>query len=162
MSELSFLLPGDCRFFKTDGGILRVEIRDKQCCRQVVLRRLFPVKRPDHFISVGDGKDEVGIIEDLAIFDAETRRMVKEELDFYYAVPDIQEIELLKDEYGYYHWKTRTDRGARDFYVKGRTENVHFTNQGEVLITDVYNCRYRIPDIGRLPRQSRNLINQVY
>ena len=162
MSDLNFLTPETCRFFRTPNGILRAEIADKQCCRQVVLRRLFPVRNPDHFISVGDGKDEAGVIENLSAFDADTRRLIGEELDLFYAVPEILEIEELEDEYGYYHWKTKTDRGPREFYVKGRTENVQFPGPGRIFITDVYTCRYHIPDIRRLPRQSRYLIDQVY
>ena len=162
MSELRLLTPETCRFSRTSGGPVRAEIADTQCCLQAELRRLFPIHRPDDFIAVGDGKDEVGIIEDLAGFDAETRRLIREELDFFYAVPEITEILLLKDEYGYYHWRTRTDRGPREFYVKGRTENVRFSGAAQLLITDVHNSRYRIRDVAALPRASRYLLEQVY
>ncbi len=162
MNELRILTSETCRFFRSPGGTLQAEITDVCCCRQVVLRRLFPLRRPEHFISVADGKDEVGIIEDLAGFDAETRRLIREELDFFYAVPEILEIQRLTEEFGYYRWETRTDRGLRLFYVKGLTENVRFSNPARMYITDIHNSRYQIPDITRLPRASRYQLDQVY
>lgn len=162
MSDLLFLTPANCRITRTPEGILRAEIAERSCCRQAGFRRLFPIRKPDHFIAVTDGKDEVGIIEDLAGFDAATRSLIKEELDLYYAVPEILEIALLEEEYGYYHWKTKTDRGPRDFYIKGRSENVKFNDCGRLFITDVHNARYQIGDISRLPRASRCLLDKVY
>lgn len=162
MSALRLLAPDGCRFSRGPGGTLRAEIDGLLSCRQAVLRRLFPIRDPDRFISVSDGKEEVGIIADLGAFDAETRRIVREELDLFYAVPEIVEIEELKEEYGYYHWKTRTDRGPREFYVKGRTESVRFSPPAQLLIVDIHKSRYRIADAGLLPRASRRLLDQVY
>lgn len=162
MNELRLLTPEDCRFFRSDDGVLQVEIADSLCCRQAVLRRLFPLRYPHRYISVSDGKTEVGIIDDLSMFDSPTRRMIHSELDFFYAVPEILEIEQLKEEFGYYHWKTRTDRGSREFYVKGRTENVRLTSPAGMLLTDIHAGRYQIPDTTRLPAASRDRLNRVY
>lgn len=161
MNKSRNLTPENFRLMPTPEGTLRVEVLDILCCRQAVFRRLFPIHRPDQFISVSDGKEEIGIIEDLSAFDPDVCRLIRAELDFFYAVPEITEIELLNDEYGYYHWKTMTDRGPREFYVKGRSENVRVSPPNRVFITDIHNCRYQITDLSRLSRNSRYLLESV-
>jgi hypothetical protein len=162
MNELRMLTPANCRFSRSADGLLRVEIAEVLCVRQAVLRRLFPLRDPQSFISVADGKEEVGIIEDVSGFDSTTRRLIQAELDFFYAVPEILEIELLKEEFGYFHWKVKTDRGSREFFVKGRTENVRWLHPAGMIVTDIHNSRYQIPDPAGLSPASRHRLDQVY
>ena len=159
MSELRMLTPENCRFSRSETGALRTLIDDDFCCLQVVLRRLFPLRKPNEYVSVADGEHEIGIIEDLRAFDAETRQWLEAELDVYYAVPTITAIHGLKVEYGYYHWRTSTDRGDRDFYVKGRTDNVKAAGVSQLFVTDIHNCRYRINDVAALPGAGRALLD---
>ena len=161
IDTLLLLNPENCSFSKDEAGLLRVEVHDKLCARQVILKRLFPRKLPDKFISVSDGKNEVGIIEELKAFDHETRKMIESELDYYYAVPVIKQILSIKHEYGFYNWQVFTDRGKCEFYVKGRSETVKSTLEGEVSVTDINNCRYMIKDISKLSPSSKAKINEV-
>jgi hypothetical protein len=161
MEELKLLSSDNCTFTQGDTGLLRAEIKDGLCARQVVLKRLFPIRLPHQFISVSDGKKEVGIIEDLKSFDHDTRKLIEHELDHYYAVPVIKEIIRVKHEYGFYHWEVITDRGPCEFYVKGRTETVSQTSEGGLSVTDINNCRYLIKNTAELPPASRVKLEQV-
>ncbi|MFO7871785.1 MAG: DUF1854 domain-containing protein [Kiritimatiellia bacterium] len=173
MSTTRFLNPENCAVSRGKAGYLQVQIENGPGCPQAVFRRLFPIRMPSSYISVGDknGK-ELGIIEDLSDFDTRTRRMIEKELDFFYAVPVIIDILDIREEYGYYYWQTVTDRGRRDFYVKGRADNVRSRrrrrsgnikvhSEGSVFITDINNCRYRIPDVSALNPAGRALLDRV-
>jgi len=161
LQELKLLSPDNCTFSKNDAGLLRVEVKDNMSIIQAVLKRLFPLKHPDNLISVSDGKKEIGIIESLKDFEKPVREMIREDLDHYYAVPEISEVKSITHEYGFYLWKTVTDRGEREFYVKGRTDTLRQTTKGELHITDINNCRYVIPDINTLSKIGKVHLNQV-
>ncbi|MBN1515344.1 DUF1854 domain-containing protein [Candidatus Sumerlaeota bacterium] len=159
--DARLLTPEQCLFSREETGFLRLEIKDEAGFDHIMLRRLFPVSRPDHYISIADkeGK-EIGILENLAALDADARRLIKEDLDYYYAVPMITEVSEIKEEYGYCLWRTETDRGPRDFYVKGRVEEVKPMKNGMIFINDVHNCRYAIRDVSALSSRSRAVLDR--
>ncbi len=161
MSETTrFLSASECDFRESESGHLRLTVQKEFSCLDVVFRRLFPLKDPGHFVSVGDGGKEVGIIRDLTEFDRDTQALIRLELDFYYAVPEITDIKKIKGEYDYFHWDTVTDRGPRSFYVKGRTEGLKIKGS-HLQVTDIENCRYELPDVGALSESSRRILEAV-
>lgn len=159
--ELILLNPENCTFSRDEAGLFRAEIKDRLCVRQVRLKRLFPLRFPHTFISLHDGKKEVGIIENVKSFDAQTRGMVERELDFFYAVPCIKEILSIRSEYGFYRWQVITDRGECEFYVKGREKNVKPGPEGKISVTDINNCRYLVEDVEQLSPASRKRLEKA-
>jgi len=160
--ELVWLASTGTRFFRTPIGMLRVTIDGRCSCLRVVLRRVFPLRHPWRCISVADeGGAELGLIERLDDWDPATRALIAEELEVFYGTPRITGIREIKAEFGFFFWDTVTDRGPRQFYVKGRTENVRSAGADRLLVTDVENCRYEIPAVSALSRSSRQCLELV-
>jgi hypothetical protein len=161
-SEVTLLDPQACRFLCTLPGRLSLTIAGDRSYPRVKLRRLFPVRHPRLFIAVSDaGGSEIGIIRNLEELDSASCRLAEKELDIFYAIPEIREIRSIEAEYGFFCWKTVTNRGPRTFWVKGRTENITSPAPGRLFVTDIEECRYDIPDIDALPRLSRRILDQV-
>lgn len=160
--ELVWLTGTGTRFFRTPSGMLRVTIDGRCSCLRVVLRRVFPLRHPWRYISVADeGGAELGLIDRVDELDPATRALIAEELEVFYGTPRITGIHQIKAEFGFYRWDTVTDRGPRQFYVKGRTENVRVEGSDRLLVTDVENCRYEIAALSALPRASRACLELV-
>jgi len=99
--------------------------------------RSFPLSRPDEYISLRDGEDEIGIIRDLREFDPETRKLIYELLDQRYFIPRVTRIVSTKQRYGGMTWVVETDRGARTLITKGLHEALSENGPGRYFITDV-------------------------
>ena len=156
------LSPANAVLSESAGGMLciRVDGGDEQA--GVIIRQMFPVTRPSQFLSVRDKEDkELGVIEELGAFPKETRALALQHAQRRYFVPRIQVIHALKDEHGFFRWDTTTDRGRREFYVKGRTDTIRVLDGYRIFVTDVEECRYEIPDCRALPKPSQVLLEKV-
>jgi len=161
-STTKYLNPDNCSFVLTENGLLRAVIDNRITCIRVSLRRLFPIRYPSEFISVReDGGEELGIIEDLGDYDRDTRRLLEKELEVYYSVPVITEVNAVESEFGFMCWDVQTSRGPSTFYVKGRSDNIAHAGEHELFVTDIHNCRYHIPDVRELPKNSRSILDHV-
>jgi hypothetical protein len=162
MKAVVVLLSDTCTFERREHGVLVMRGPDKAPARRVVVRRMFPVSHPSELISVLDGEEtEVGVIEDLAAFPHAVRKLIEDELDQHYFVPVITEVRSIKLEFGFFRWNTVTTAGEREFYVKGRTENIRRQGGNRLIITAVDNCRYEIPDFTRLSKPSLRVLDRV-
>ncbi len=161
MKYMKTLTPDNAEFSVNKNGILRIELKNEVCCPRVICKRLFPVRHTEKFISILDGKDEIGIIEDLSVFNSKTQKLIRNELDFLFGIPTIRTIREIKDEYGFFHWDVETDRGSRDFYVKGRTDSVTQAEDGRIFITDIHSCRFQILSPDSLPAKSRSEMGKM-
>ena len=122
--RIEYIDASKATFSRTGGGLLSLRIGRRKPYPRVHLYRVFPLSEPSRMISVRDEKDsEIGIIESLNDFSAETRRLLKEELDRRYFTPTIERLVSLKDEFGYTYWDAETDAGFSRFTVKGGDSN---------------------------------------
>jgi len=175
MTEPEILAPGSAVFVSAGekGLVLRTAGRPD---RVVTVRPMFPVSNPGKFISVYCEDVETGIVPDISLFPREQRELLGKELEHQYLVPRILEIRSITDGTDYSLWDTVTDHGARKFYVKSRSENIHSRGRSRaggvsrgiiaggmfrLFITDMENCRYQIEDWRKLPRASRQFLDKV-
>jgi len=159
--ELNYLKPDNAVFNKTAGGILSLKYRDEEYER-VHLYRSFPFSLEDDYISVRDKKgEEIGIIQSLSDFPHKKYQLLKEELEWSYFCPDIKLIYSLKEEYGYSYWDVETDKGRRQFTIRGRDQALTPVTEKRYLITDIDGNRFQISDIEQLDKKSFKLIGDL-
>jgi Domain of unknown function (DUF1854) len=148
--------PARVRLFRGPHGVLRCTIEGHQSVLRAKVVRAFPLANEHRWIAVLDGKNkEVCLIEDATVLDAESRRLVEEELQAHYRVATITRIHSVKNEYRTLYWDVDTDLGRRDFVLKFATDTILWLGPTELLLVDIDTNRFRIADYTRLDAHSR-------
>lgn len=154
--EIKFLDPKRCRFYRDNDEELRLDITDDLTILSVTAFCAFPLTDPEHYIGIVDGLgNEVGMLQDLRHLDHASRMEVEEELRRRYFVPKIERINSIRIEFGIVYWEVETDKGARDFVIRGIRDSVFEISPGRFLIQDVDANRFEIPDASRLDHKSQ-------
>jgi hypothetical protein len=118
----------------------------------------FPWTHPHQFISLRDDKGrEQKLIENLQELDAATRELIEDELAERNFMPRITGIEAITDEIELFHWKVNTHAGPRNFLTR-RSDHPRRLANGDVLIKDVSNDLYLIPNPKGLDAKSLKLL----
>lgn len=134
-------------FTEEDGG-QRVE-------KRVILKRAFPFDMPWQYIAVLDAHErEIGMIEALSLFDAETEALLREELARIYYTPKIRRILSMKERYGFSYWQVDTDDGDLSFTVQDTFRNLLRIGEDRLAIFDVDGNRFEIESLAALDRKS--------
>lgn len=153
---LNYIIADDVNFYISDGGLLCLNYKGEDRGR-VCVKRLFPFQYPDEFISVAPenhtGKDfenEIGIIRNINELSSEQVELLQKELKKRYFMPDIIEIESIKENPGNIHFCVVTNAGKCEFCVTDMGSNIKLIGKDKVMLADVYGNRYCIPDISML------------
>jgi len=156
-TDLRYLDPQRLQFLR-HGATLRL-IVEEGCWLKVAVLRVLPLSQPQRFLSVRDGAmKEVGILVDPEELDAESRRLVAEELERRYLVPAIRRVLAVKERFGTVEWEVETDRGPCTFTVRNPRESVWQPSPGRYLLTDVDGNRYDVRDLTALDPGSQALL----
>lgn len=163
------LLPGSIRLFKDDQAVLNCEVRGEATYPSVFAVLLFPVSEPRRFVSIRrndeEGKvREIGVIEDLSEFDAETRAFVLECLAKHYHQKTIRRVYNLRCEYGWLlSFDVETDQGKEAFQMRWRHDRAESYGEDGKVLLDVFENRYIIPKVSDLPpKDRRRLRSYIY
>jgi hypothetical protein len=110
------------------------------------------------FISLRDdkGREQV-LIEDLRQIETPARELIENELAERNFLPRITGIEAITDEIELFHWKVVTNAGRRSFLTR-RSDHPRKLANGDVLIKDVSNDLYLIPNPKGLDAKSLKLL----
>lgn len=156
--ELNLLDPRRIRVFRA-AGVTRMTLEDDRSWTRVTVARAFPLSDPDHYIGFldGAGKD-IGMLQDPAQLDPESRQVVQEDLEKRYFVPVIERVLSVKEEFGTVYWRVETDRGEKEIVARNLRDNLQELTASRVMITDVDGNRFEFPDIGRLDGRSMGII----
>ena len=161
MLKINLLDEKNAKFIRTEGGFLSLKAAEQDYPR-VLAVRMFPFTDPDRYISIrttGEHSKEIGIIEDMATLSKEVREIIEEQLDLRYFTPVITGINSIKDEYGYAYFDVMTDRGRCRFAIHmGGSDVVHLT-ETRIIITDIDENRFEIPDIMDLTPTERKKLD---
>ncbi|MEQ1823963.1 MAG: DUF1854 domain-containing protein [Fimbriimonadaceae bacterium] len=142
---------------------LRVEVEDEFCLIDAIIRRPFPMSRPDSFLSIQNSKgDEVGMIRSLDDLDHESRKLVEREMDRRYFTPKILQLKSLKQDGGMWTFEVSTSRGPCTFYVRNWRDSSHEVSPGRFIIQSVDGQRFEVPDFDALDQRSQILIEQLF
>lgn len=160
MLQMRYLTPKNCHFKRTPGGFLSLTHNDTTYERIWVIR-MFPFTNPEDYISIRSTEEhsvEIGIIEHMNSFDADTQTMLSEQMNLRYFTPIITQIKQIKTEYGYAYFDVVTDRGECRFTINMGSNAVSHLSENRLLISDLDNNRFEIPDIMKLsPKERKKL-----
>ena len=156
--ELRVLEAKQIKVFR-HAGVTRLTLGTDRSWRKVSVARAFPLSDPDHYLGFLDasGKD-VGILNDPALLDVESRKVVDEELAKRYFVPVVEKVVQVKEEFGTVYWTLDTDRGQREVIVRNLRDNMQELSATRVIITDVDGNRFEFPDVSTIDAKSQGLI----
>jgi len=145
---------------RSDGqGRLAVTLPDGKVHTGVRLHPAFPISRHRRFIFfyTEEGR-ELGLLQDPRHLDAESRQVVLAECDQVYFMPRITRVLGVDERGGLARWQVETDRGRCAFQIVSRGESVWHIGRRRLVIRDADGNRYMIPDLSRLDRRSRLLV----
>ncbi len=149
------------RIEAAQGSLLNVHTKEKRWLdvRIVVCQ---PLTDPGHLGALfsAEGK-ELALIRGLAQLDPASAAALKHSLHLRTLTARISAIKSLGHQYGAVYWKVETDRGPREFVLKGLSEQVRWLSDHRILLTDVDGNRFEIRDMTKLDKPSRELLDLV-
>lgn len=161
MLRVRYLNDENAVFERTGTGFLSLRIGDEFYPRVVVVR-MFPFSDKDEFISVRTAEErsrEIGIVEKMSQVSRETAEMLEEQLTLRYFTPVIEKILKIKEEYGFAYWNVVTNHGACNFTTRMGGSSVIHLSDVRILVMDIDENRFEIPDINRLTPAERKRLD---
>jgi len=157
---LSFQDPGSRR-------PIRMTVAGDRSYRSVIALRAFPRHQPDAFVQLFQANaDEtrgamVGIVRDPDALAPKDKAILEEALQRSYLVPKVLAILELEESRYMARWTVETDRGVHTFDMHRPHRNVIASGSGRVILIDVEENRYEIPDAEDLDDASRRRLDRV-
>ncbi len=121
-----------------------------------------PLSRPDTHISILDIKDqEICMISDPSELDQESYQIIQDELEKRYLTSTVYRINSVRSEFGTSYWEVETDRGRREFVIRGTQDSALWLGDHRLLLIDVDGDRFEIPDYTKLDPQSIGFVETI-
>ncbi len=161
MIEINYITKDNAEFARTEGGFVSLKFGG-QVWERVHIVRLFPFTNPDKYISVRTPEErsqEIGVIEDMKKLPKKTRELVESQLNLRYFTPIIEKVIDIKDEYGYAYFHVLTDRGECRFTINMGGNDVVRLTESRLLITDLDENRFEIPDVFALTQKEQRKLD---
>ena len=159
--ELSPLPPSDIRLYFDSFDDLTLELKG-ETHNQVQTQRSFPLNAPTRFIVLQDDKGkEIGIVEDMADLDPDSRKALQLALEQTYFMPHITRVNAITTRHQIPTWHVETDHGPRSFEIPSRRRDVRVLGETRVLLRDADGNRYEIPDYRRLDPDSIAFVETI-
>lgn len=161
MLKMNWLTPDNSVFTRTPGGFVSLKNGENEY-KRVSIVRMFPFTDPAHYISVrtpDENSKEIGIVKDLELFSEDVRDMLREQMNLRYFTPIITKVVSIKDEYGYAYFDVVTDRGEVRFTINMGGNSVIHLSETRILITDIDENRFEIPDVMALTTAERKKLD---
>ena len=137
---MRYLEAQDLRFTRKGESVL-VTVRGAGSFEDVDLIRTFPHSHPDEYVCVMAGETEIGIIKSITELDADSVKVIEDELSRRYFIPTIERVNRLGRRLRGMRWEVLTDKGKARFDTKGLQDC--FTEiGGRTIVTDVEGNRY--------------------
>jgi hypothetical protein len=166
--HIRILDPAAAHFSRGPGDVLELRIGSKNSGPEVWPRvwvfRSYPLSHKDDFLSVRDASrhdlPEIGLISNLREFSSETQELITSELEKRYFVPLITEVVSIKEAKDRLEWDVVTTKGRRQFTVRNAFDNIRSFGDEQLMITDIYNCRYEMRDRHALSDKLREVLSK--
>ena len=141
---------------------LVVAIADEEAPRPVRPMRAFPLSHRDRYIVLRDEeRNEVGVIEDLAALEPDSREAVRDCLERTYVIPQIVKIHTIEIRKQIPTWEVDTDRGPRTIEMRSTRRDLHVMASGQVIVRDADGNQFEVADRRALDPASRTLLETV-
>ena len=158
LPDVGLLDAKSIRMERNEARTLTVHVGEERY-EDVTIRRAFPLEMADAFIGLfaADG-EEIGIIEDLTTIEADSRRVLDDELQRTYFLPVITEFGDIGEEFGVVHADVQTSSGPRHIEIRGIRSNIRLLSRHRALIEDTDGNRYELRDLRQLPKLTREIL----
>ena len=155
----NFLLdPAILRFRRDSEGNV-ILLRGQDSCLVGSVTAVFPLTDPNSLVSLRDPDgNEIGIIDGATKLDHDSRKIVRQELDRSYFMPQITDIHEIDEQHNLVLWRVETNRGLRDFYVRHLRQNMRRIGLRRHVVKDVDGNRYEIADWATLPTGAQHIL----
>ncbi len=148
------------RFIPKDITVVDLELYDGRKFENLEPRRLFPMTGLEKYITLLDQEGhEVAVIRDLRTLPERERKIIEGCLEEYYLIPRITRINECKESFGMLTLKVETDRGNATIEIRNILHGLKLLYGSRVLVRDSNDNRYEIPDLNKLDRKSRALLD---
>ena len=148
----------EIRVFRAPTNTVRMTVRNERSYIRVRPVQASPMAHQDKYVSLLDVKnEEVAFVRNMNDLDEVSRRVIEEELTHRYLRATIECVHSIQMEYGVTYWDVMTDRGKREFVIRGH-ENTHWASDTRLLLSDVDGNRFEVLDYTRLDPHSVRLI----
>lgn len=122
--------------------------------------RGFPLSDPDRWVSLCSGSGrELVVVEDLAVLEPKSRRILADELARREFVPLVHRILSLPVDSEPTEWHVETDRGTTTFQLNS-VDDVRRLGAHRVLVVDARGIRYLIEDTRLLDPLSQRVLER--
>ncbi len=140
-----------------ENNLVTLTLDSGETYEKLEARRLFPVNRPDEYITLLNTEGvEVAVIRKIPDLNEESKKAIEYSLNDYYLVPHIQRIISITEKYGTLHWIVETERGIKEFDIRNRNHDIKTFRNGCVRVRDSDDNRYVIDDFRALDKHSRS------
>ncbi len=110
--ELNLLDPTTARLYHDEFDDLVLEVAGRDPKRGILVVRCFPISAGNRFIALcTPNKKELGIVENLAALDPDSRKTLADALARAYFRPQITAVYTITEEHHIPRWQVDTDRG---------------------------------------------------
>ena len=161
MLRIRYLNQDNAKFIDKQNGFLGLEIEDEHYDRVQVVK-MFPLSMENELFSIRTVEErslEIGIVEKLSDFPEEVQKLLVAQLKLGYFTPKITRINSIKDEYGYAYFDVETDKGHCLFTIQMGSNAVVHLSDTRILIMDIDENRFEIPDIDELTNKERKKLD---
>ena len=142
-------------------GAVTLSCTDGETIENIKPRRLFPLTGKTRHINFLDAEgEEVLILDNMKNLNKESKQTLSDALNRYYVIPKIRNILSIKEEYGVYTWIVNTDKGTTQFEVRQPSVDIKSLGGGYVVVKDINDNRYEIPDTKKLDPLSQRLLEE--
>ena len=150
--------PSQMKFTRSVRGSLILHL-DGEEYQDLNIRRAFPLESDERFIGffLSDGP-ELGMLEDMADLDEESRQELQNELDKIYFRPKVTNFGKITEEHGMLRSEIETTSGPRQIEIRGWRKNVRILSGNRAIILDVYGNRYLVEDWRELPKRTKEIL----
>ncbi len=151
-AKINFI-PPDTVFSVTPGGKLSMTKNGEEKTG-VSLHRAFPFGMENRYISIKDKENkELGMIDKLEEFPADTQKLLREQMQLRYFAPEILSITSIKEDFGYLLWSVETDLGPMMFTTQIGSGSIVPVAENRYLVIDLDGNRFDIVNIKSLTKK---------
>ena len=148
------------RFTRKDITHVDMELYDGRKFVNLEPHRLFPLSGLEKYITLLDEEGiEKAIIRDIKTLPPSERQIIEDCLEEYYLIPRVTRINECREKYGVVSIDVETDRGHAVIEIRNILHGLKLLYGSRVLLRDSNDNRYEIPDLTKLDKRSRQLID---
>ncbi len=160
--QREILSPREIELKRVDGIGLSLRVRGGQAHEGVRVYNPLPLEGGLRYVCFADRKDkELAMVRIDETLGDDARAIIEEALARRYMRALVVRVANIEVEGRTSYWDVETDRGRREFVLANPVDNIQRPSETHMVITDVHENRFEIPDVSALDANSQRLLDLV-